>query len=198
MADTGSDARQWIYFIGPNRRQNLHWCRASPPTSSDNRWFLFSPIAPLFAQSSWRSAAGLYAVVYGSCRSIFSAADFPDINPRQTWMGNGRRERENGLIGRLFTKRSLKNLFPSGRDRPFPERISRYCKDRRGAFSRHLFSELPPRPHWGQSSATRRRAFSLRLPRMEEGTQGVTPPFNEEVAWGSGWFPLPVKGVVPA
>jgi hypothetical protein len=198
MADTGFDARQWNDFIGPNRRQNLHWCRASPPTFSDNRWFLFYPIAPLFTQSRWRSAAGFHAAAYGNYRLIFTTVDFPDINPRQTRRGNGRRGRENGLIGRLFTKRSLKNSFPSGRDRPFPERISRYCEDRRGDFSRHLFSELPPRPYWGRSSATRRRENALRLPRMEEGTQGVTPPFNEEVAWGSGWFPLPVTGEVPA
>jgi len=35
------------------------------------------------------------------------------------------------------------------------------------------------------------RCNSPSLPRMEEGTQGVSLSFKEEVACGSGWFPLP-------
>jgi hypothetical protein len=198
MADTGSNARHRIDFIGPNRRQNLHWCRASPATSGDYRCLHFHPITPLFAQSSWRSAVSLFAVVYSYYRSKFFTTDFPEINPRQTHMRNGRREREDGLIGRLRIKRSLNSLPYALGVGHFPELILRHCNDRRRLFSKGLFSELPPRPYWGQSSATRRRANALLLPRMEEGTQGVTPPFDEEVAWGPGWFPLPVTGEVPA
>lgn len=154
MAETGCSARQRIGLVKPIRHQSLSWCRYSPVTASYFHPYSFSPITPRFAQPSWRCVVALPAAVYRSCRSTVIPTDFPDVTPWQMRVSDGCLGRENGLIGHLFWNGLLFKSLPV---RPFGKLFQeRVLRRPMHSSLRDSFQELPPRPHWGHSSATGR------------------------------------------
>jgi hypothetical protein len=74
--------------------------------------------------------------------------------------------------------------------KPFQEKVLRRLMQ---SFSTRFISRVTtPAPLGAFFRNGEGRGIFPSFPRMEEGTQGVTPPFNEEVAWGPGWFPSPL------
>jgi hypothetical protein len=187
MVATGCNARRMFDLIELKLCQRLTWHHASPVTSNDSH--LSCPIAPLFVQCRRRVAAGFCAVEFGNCRSEYVIADFFDAAPWQKRKCNGCWGRENGLIGHLLT------MWPLNKPFPFARRAGCYPSTAASRHLRSLFKKLisrvtTPIPK-GAFFRNEGGSLSPFLPRMEEGTQGVSPSFKEEVAWGSGWFPSP-------
>jgi hypothetical protein len=190
MADTGCYARRMFDLIEPKQRQRLHWCRASPFTSNESYLSFFCPASPLFARCGRRRAADLCAPMQGSWRAKLISGDFLDAVPPWKRLRNGRWGRENGSVGHLLSVGRLNQpylsagLSASYSSSTLPRRVRSFLK--------MLISRVTTPVPMGAIFRNEGGSSASFLPRMEEGTQGVTPSFNEEVAWGSGWFPLHV------
>ena len=190
MADTGCYARRMFDLIEPKQRQLVYWCRTSPVTSNESYLSFFCPTSPLFARCERRRAADLCAPVQGSWRAKFISGDFPDAVPRWKRLRNGRWGRENGSVGHLFSLGLMNQPYLSAglsgsyTSSSLPRQVR--------SFFKVLISRVTTPVPMGAIFRNEGGSITPSLPRMEEGTQGVSPPFNEEVAWGSGWFPLSV------
>jgi len=194
MADTGCYARRMFDLIEPKQRQRLHWCRTSPFTSNESYLSFFCPTSPLFARCGRRRAADLCAPMQGGRRAKLISGDFLDVVPRWKRLRNGRWGRENGSVGHLFSvgwmNRPYLSLSAGSRGSNSPRTQARRAR----SFLKILISRVTTPVPMGAIFRNEGGSSTSSLPRMEEGTQGVSPPFNEEVAWGSGWFPLHVTG----
>jgi len=190
MADTGYYARRMFGFIELKLCQRLHWRRTSPVTSNASHLLSTScPISPLFAYNGRRPAANFCAVVHGRDRPNFMNADFPDTVPWRIRKCNGCWGREHGAIGHLLSAWLMSRRFSS------PLRSGHYLPAAVSRCARSIFTILisrvtTPAP-MGAIFRNEGGTITPVLPWMEEGTQGVSPSFKEEVAWGPGWFPLP-------
>lgn len=189
MADAGLYARRMCDFIELKLCQCLHWRRTSPASSTDSSWSYLCPITLRLARRACMPAAYLDALVPVNRCSRLLSRNFPDAIPRWQCKGIGRRGRENGLVGRLlFMWPWPEQCTLLRRGGPYPSRIA----VRR---VRHLIEVLisrvtTPAP-MGAFFRNEGGRNTPSLPRMEEGTQGVSLSFKEEVACGSGWFPAP-------
>lgn len=178
MADTGCNARRMFGVIESKLCQRLHWRRTSPVTSNDSRSSFFFPITPLFAQFERRRAAGLCAVVHGNCRAQFMSAGFFDAVPWRQRLCGGCWGRKNGSSGRLL---------PARRGGPCPPPAApRQVR----SFFKILISRVTTPIPMGAFFRNEGGRNTPSLPRMEEGTQGVSPSFKEEVALGVGVVPF--------
>jgi hypothetical protein len=184
MADTGCYARRMFDLIEPKQRRCLYWCRTSPVTSNESYLSFFCPTSPLFAQYGRRRVADLCAPMQGSRRARLISGDFLDAVPRWKRLRNGRWGRENGSVGHLLSVGWMNQPYLSASTPP----------KRARSFLKMLISRVTTPVPMGAIFRNEGGSSTSSLPRMEEGTQGVTPSFNEEVAWGSGWFPLYVTG----
>ena len=192
MADTGCYARRMFDLIESKQRQRLHWCRTSPVTSNESYLSFFCPISPLFARCGRRRAADLCVPIQGSWRVKLISSDFLDAVPRWKRLRNGRRGRENGLVGRLLSAGWLiQSYVYAGISGSYSSSIP---PRRVRSFLNVLISRVTTPVPMGAIFRNEGGSLTSSFPRMEEGTQGVSPSFNEEVAWGSGWFPLYVTG----
>ena len=187
MVDTGLYAR-WIFaFIKPKLCQSLHWRRTSPASSNDSPWSYLSPISQHFARHARIREANLDALVPVACCSRPISIAFPYAVPRRKHMGNWRWGLGNGWIGCLLP------VSPW----PLPSILARYVGrySLRPAsrfmlqFINTLISRVTTPAPMGAFFRNEGGRNTPSLPRMEEGTQGVSLSFKEEVACGSGWFP---------
>ena len=186
MADTGCYARRMFDLIESKQRQRLHWCRTSPVTSNEPYLSFFCPTSPLFARCGRRRAADLCAPIQGSWRAKLISSDFLDTVPRWKRLGNGRRGRENGPVGHLFgVGRMNQPHLSAGLSGAYSS--SSPARQVRSFFEMLISRVTTPVP-MGAIFRNEGGSPTPSLPRMEEGTQGVSPSFNEEVAWGPGWF----------
>jgi hypothetical protein len=192
MADTGCYARRMFDLIEPKQRQRLHWCRTSPVTSNESYLSFFCPTSPLFAQYGRRRVADLCAPMQGSRRARLISGDFLEAVPPWKRLRNGRWGRENGSVGHLLSVGLMNQahlsagLSASYSSSMLPMKVL--------SLFNMLISRVTTPVPMGAIFRNEGGSSTSSLPRMEEGTQGVTPSFNEEVAWGSGWFPLYVTG----
>ena len=184
MADTGFCARRIHAFVQAKLCQRLNWHCPSPFTPVDSCLSFSCPIVPLLIRWGWRSAAVFCAVQYESGRMNNVTADFFYAVPCRSRKCNGRKGRKNGSIGHLYTAWPANASWPymrrGGRDTfaAAPNPIRNIVKV--------LISRVTTPTHMGAFFRNQGGSIPLTLPRMEEETQGVTPPFNEEVAWGRG------------
>jgi hypothetical protein len=190
MAVTGCYARRMFGFIELNLCQRSRWRRSSPVTSNASHFLSIScPISPLFAYSGRRRAAKLCAVIHGRVRTKFMSADFPDAVPWRILKCNGCRGRQHGALGHLLSAwlmgQGFLSMLRSGRH---PPAVRSRCA--RSYFTILISRVTTPAP-MGAIFRNEGGTITPVLPWMEEGTQGVSPSFKEEVAWGPGWFPLP-------
>lgn len=174
MADTGFYARRIHGYVQAKLCQRLTWRRPSPFTPVDSCLSFSCPIVPLLVRWGWRSSAVLCAAGYGSCRSNNVTADFFNAVPCRNRKCNGCKGRKNGSIGHLFAALPANGTYPSTPSSPARNLI--------GA----LISRVTTPAHMGAFFRNEGGSTAPTLPRTEEETQGVAPPFNEEVAWGRG------------
>ena len=192
MTDTGCYARRMFDLIEPKQRQRLHWRRTSPVTSNESYLSFFCPTSPLFARYGWRRAADLCAPLQGTWCAKLISGDFLDAVPPRKRLRNGRWGRENGSVGHLLSVGLMNQTYLSAglsasySSSMLPMKVL--------SLFNMLISRVTTPVPMGAIFRNEGGGSSPSLPRMEEGTQGVSPSFNEEVAWGSGWFPLYVTG----
>ena len=143
------------------------------------RMFAFIELK-LCQRSHWRRTSPVT-----SNASHFLSTSCP-ISPLFAYSG-----RRHGAIGHLFSVwlmgQGFSSTLRSGRHPP-PARPR--CA--RSYFTILISRVTTPAP-MGAIFRNEGGTITPVLPWMEEGTQGVSPSFKEEVAWGPGWFPLPVK-----
>jgi len=118
------------------------------------------------------------------------SADILDAGPWRIQECNGCWGREYGVIGHLLSVWLIRRPFsltPDCGGHP-PLALSMVA---RIYVTILMISRVTTPAPMGAIFRNEGRSFTPDLPWMEKGTQGVSPSFKEEVAWGSGWFPLP-------
>jgi hypothetical protein len=179
MVGTGCYARRICGFVQAKLCQRLPWHRTSPVTPGNFHLSFSCPIALLLMPWRRRGAADLCAAGSGNGRSNIIIADFFHAAPRRKQKCNGCWGRKKGAIGRLFTVRAV-NGARDGRD------PSTAASSPVRSLVKTLVSRVTTPTQMGAFFRNEGGRSTPTLPRMEEETQGVTPPFNEEVAWGRG------------
>ena len=186
MTDTGCYARRMFDLIEPKQRQRLHWRRTSPVTSNESYLSFFCPTSPLFARCGRRRAADLCVPLQGGWCARLISGDFLDAVPPWKRLRNGRWGRENGSVGHLYSAGWMNQSYVSASlsgsysSSTLPRQVR--------SFFKMLISRVTTPAPMGAIFRNEGGSTTPSLPRMEGGTQGVSPPFKEEVAWGSGWF----------
>ena len=185
MTETGCYARRKHGFIQFMLCQWSNWHHTSPVTPVVSHLYFSCPVSPLFMHWKLKGAADHCAVGCGSRRSNIVSTDFFNAIPWQNQMCNGCQGRRNGQIGRLFTKVMMnKTYLFMRRGNPHSSLTTAlyyvYC------FLHKLNSRVTTPAQTGAFFRNEGGNNPPTLPRMEEVLQGVTPPFDEEVAWGRG------------
>ena len=188
MADAGWYARRMVDVIELNLSQCLNRHCTSPVSPSICPWFFLYPISPHFARPARSGAAMVCARLLARSSSSFISVAFPYAIPQLKRMGNWRWGREMGAVGHLFYARSWLRPFSAVfRDErhlavaPFMRALV--------VFNALIARVTTPAP-MGAFFRNEEGGIAPDLPWMEKGTQGVSLSFKEEVACGSGWFPL--------
>lgn len=185
MTETGCYARRKHGFIRFALCQWSTWHHTSPVTPAVSQLYTSCPISPLFMHWKLKGAEDHCAVGCGSHRSSIISTDFFNAIPWQNQECNGCRGRRNGQIGRLFTNVMMNETYPLvHRANSHPSLTTAlhyaYC------FIQNLISRVTTPAQTGAFFRNEGGKIIPSLPRMEEVLQGVTPSFDEEVAWGRG------------
>lgn len=188
MADTGFQSRRIFGVIDTKLCQRFPWHRTSPVSSNEPHFSVFYPVAPLFRLCGSRCATSPYAVMGGCCRPVFVSADLFAVVPRRKRLSAGGSV-GYGSIARLLIVWLSTSVFQFAchNRRRFSTTEIRHALSSSKAMKSKVTTPIPMGAFF-RNEGGRNTPF---LPRMEEETQGVTPSFKEEVAWGSGWFPSP-------
>jgi hypothetical protein len=193
MTGTGCYARRMFDLIELKLCQRLHWHRTSPVTSNAS-YISSCPIIQFCARGR---AELLYAVGHGRYRTRLTSADVLNAIPRPKQQRDVRR-----CAGTWTDRTSIIDSAAKGQSCLLMLRVGRRPPRPLSSTVRKMFNILvswvtTPAP-MGAIFRNKGGSLSPTLPWMEEGTQGVSPSFKEEVAWGPGWFCSPAWRVITA